>query len=132
MISRRRFVQQGSSFGCIFVLFLMKVAKAHALSSQGKSLFPGSFSDRSPCKQILSSTYLILPSTRKTLLDLSKIFGIIMIRSLLRKSCLFLGYSFKSRLNSHVPSTAGSVMTIGFSINKCLHSENQFDEREQD
>ena len=36
-INRRRIVQLGSSFGSISLLFLMKVAGAHAHSSQRKS-----------------------------------------------------------------------------------------------
>ena len=42
-ISRRGTEQQGSSFGSIFLLFPMKVAGAHANSSQGKSLALGSW-----------------------------------------------------------------------------------------
>ena len=40
-ISRRGIVQQGSS--SIFLLFSLKVAGAHAHSSQGKSPAPGSY-----------------------------------------------------------------------------------------
>ena len=40
--SRRGIVQLGTSLGSIFLLFPMKVAGAHAHSSQGKSPAPGS------------------------------------------------------------------------------------------
>ena len=40
VINRRGIVQQRSSFGSIFLLFPMKVAMAHASSSQGKSRAP--------------------------------------------------------------------------------------------
>ena len=33
------------------------------------------------------------------------------------------GHSFKPRPNSHALATVGSVMTIGLSINGCLHSK---------
>ena len=47
---------------------------------------------------------------------------------------MLLGYSFEPRpyTNSHALGTAGSVMTIGLSINGCSHSKNQFDEKELD
>ena len=37
-----------------------------------------------------------------------------------------------SPLYSRVFGTAGSVMTVGLSINRCLRLENQFDDRGQD
>ena len=37
-----------------------------------------------------------------------------------------------SHLSSRVFGTAGSVMTVGLSINRCLRLENQFDDRGQD
>ena len=42
VISRRRIVQIGSSFGSIFLLFPMKVATSHTHSGRGKSTAPGS------------------------------------------------------------------------------------------
>ena len=46
VISSRGFVQPGSNFGSIFLLFLIRVAEAHAHSNQGKSPAPpGSYSD---------------------------------------------------------------------------------------
>ena len=40
--------------------------------------------------------------------------------------------TFEPRSKSYAPGIAGSVMTIGLSINGCSHTENQFDDREQD
>ena len=54
------------------------------------------------------------------------------VRSLLSMRGMLLGYSFKTRPNSRALGIAGSVMTIGLSINGCSHSKNQFDGREQD
>ena len=46
---------------------------------------------------------------------------------------MLLGYSFEPRPKSRVLATAGSVMTIGLSLNGCSHSKKkQFDEIEQD
>ena len=45
---------------------------------------------------------------------------------------MLLGYSFEPRPYSSALGTAGSVMTVGLSINGCSHSKNQFDERELD
>ena len=42
VISRRGIVQQRSTFGSIFLLFPIKVARAHAHSSHGKSPVPSS------------------------------------------------------------------------------------------
>ena len=51
--------------------------------------------------------------------------------SLLSMRGMLLGYSFEPR--PRALGTAGSVMTIGLSMNRCLHSKkNQFDERKQD
>ena len=36
---------------------------------------------------------------------------------------MFLGNSFEPRRNSGVLATAGSVMTIGLSVNGCSHSK---------
>ena len=41
-------------------------------------------------------------------------------------------YSFDPRRNSLALAPAGSVMTIGLSKKGSSHSENQFDDREQD
>ena len=41
-ITRRGIAWQGSTFGSIFLLFPVKVARAHVHSSQGKSPTPGS------------------------------------------------------------------------------------------
>ena len=54
------------------------------------------------------------------------------VRSLLYMCCLLLGYSFEPRTNSRVLSAAGSVMTIGLSINGSSYSKNQFDEGKRD
>ena len=45
---------------------------------------------------------------------------------------MLLGYSFEPGPNSRALGTAGSVMTIGLSINGLSHAKNQFDERKQD
>ena len=45
------------------------------------------------------------------------------VRSMLSTRGMLLGYSFESRSNSRVPATAGSIMTIGLSINGCWHSK---------
>ena len=45
------------------------------------------------------------------------------LRSLLSRRGILLGYSFKPRPNSWLLATAGSVMTIGLSINGCSHSK---------
>ena len=45
------------------------------------------------------------------------------LRSLLSMRGILLGYSFKPRPNSWLLATAGSVMTIGLSINGCWHSK---------
>ena len=39
---------------------------------------------------------------------------------------------FEPRRNSRALGTAGSIMTIGVSINRCWHSKNWFDEIKQD
>ena len=39
---------------------------------------------------------------------------------------------FEARPNSRALRPAGSVMTIGLSINGFSHAKNQFDERKQD
>ena len=44
---------------------------------------------------------------------------------------MLLAYSFEPRPNSRALGTAGSVMTIGLSINGFSHAKNQFDERKQ-
>ena len=54
------------------------------------------------------------------------------VRSMLGMFCLSLGYSFLSRPNLRVLGTADSVTKFSLSINWCLYSENQFDERGQD
>jgi len=59
--SRRGIAQQGSTFGSIFLLFSMKVARVHAHSSQGKSPTPGSF------VTALMSTVLYLKLRRSVL-----------------------------------------------------------------
>jgi len=46
--------------------------------------------------------------------------------------CMLLGCSLEPRPNSHALGTVGSVMTIGLTINRCSHSKNQFNQREQD
>ena len=53
-------------------------------------------------------------------------------RPLLSMRDMLRGYSFEPRPNSHAVVTAGSLMTIGLSINGFSHSKNQFYEREQD
>ena len=45
------------------------------------------------------------------------------IRSLLSMRRMLLGYSFEPRPKRRMLATAGSVMTIGLSINLCSHSE---------
>ena len=45
------------------------------------------------------------------------------LRSLLSMRRILLGYSSKPRPNSWLLATAGSVMTIGLSINGCSHSK---------
>ena len=62
--------------------------------------------------------------SRKTLHESTKVF-VEQARHIARNS-------FKPRPNSWLLATAGSVMTIGLSINGCSHSKNRFDEREQD
>ena len=54
------------------------------------------------------------------------------VRSLSSMRYMLLGYSFEPRPYSRALGTAGSVMTIGLSINGCSHSKNQFDDRELD
>ena len=54
------------------------------------------------------------------------------VRSLLSMRGMLLGYSFKPRPNSRALGMAGSIMSIGLSINGCSHSRNQFDGRQQD
>ena len=53
------------------------------------------------------------------------------VRSWLSMRAMLLGHSFKPRPNSRALGIAGSVITIGLSINGCSHSENHFDGREQ-
>ena len=67
-----------------------------------------------PHQKSLSSACLILTYSRKTLHELSKIFV---------EHVLHVGIvkSFDPRPNSHVPDTAGSVLTIGLSTNRCFH-----------
>ena len=45
---------------------------------------------------------------------------------------MLLGYSLKPRPNSRALGMAGSVMTIGLSINGGSYSKNQFDEGKRD
>ena len=45
---------------------------------------------------------------------------------------MLLRYSFEPRPYRRALGTAGSVMTIGLSINGCSHSKNQLDEIKQD
>ena len=58
-----------------------------------------------PDQKSLSFAFSILVYSRKTLHESSKI---------------FVGYSFQPTPNSCVLATAGSTMTIGLSINRCL------------
>ena len=76
---------------------------------------------KSPCYQSLSFACLILVHSRKTRLNRG--------RSLLSMRDMLLGYSFEPRPNSRALSIADSVMTIGFSIDRCSHSKKQFDAR---
>ena len=48
---------------------------------------------------------------------------LIRVRSLLSMRCMLLGYSFEPRPNNCALGIAGSVMTIGLSINGCSHSK---------
>ena len=50
------------------------------------------------------------------------------IWSFLSLHCMLLGYSFKPRPNILAVDTVGSVVNIGLSIGRCLHSKTQFDE----
>ena len=45
---------------------------------------------------------------------------------------MLLGYSLEPRPNSRVLGMAGSVTTIGLSINGGLYSKKQFDEGKED
>ena len=47
------------------------------------------------------------------------------VRSLWSMPSIFLGYSFEPKRSSHSLTTVGSVMTIGLSINRCLHPKKQ-------
>ena len=49
------------------------------------------------------------------------------IWSFLSLHCMLLGYSFKPRPNILAVDTVGSVVNIGLSIGRCLHSKTQFD-----
>ena len=49
--------------------------------------------------------------------------GMNRVRSMLSTRGMLLGYSFEPRSSSRVPATAGSIMTIGLSINGCSHSK---------
>ena len=46
------------------------------------------------------------------------------VRSFMNMHSMLLGYSFETRPDSRALATAGSVMTIGLSTNRCLHSKN--------
>ena len=49
--------------------------------------------------------------------------GMNRVRSFVHMHSMLLGYSFETRPDSSALATAGSVMTIGLSINGCLHSK---------
>ena len=51
------------------------------------------------------------------------------VRFLLSMRCMLLTYTFEPRAHSRSLGMAGTVMTIGLSINGSLHSKVQFDER---
>ena len=62
----------------------------------------------SPCRQSLSFACSILGDPRKTLVSMR---------------CMLFRYSLKPSPKRRVLVTVGSVMTIGLSINRCLHSK---------
>ena len=68
-----------------------------------------------PYQKSLSLDSLVLTYLRKTMHELSKIF----VEHVLHVGLIIK--SFDPGPNSHVPDTAGSVLTIGLSINRCFH-----------
>ena len=54
------------------------------------------------------------------------------VRSLLNMRGTLLGYSLEPRSERRVRGTAGSVMTVRLSVNRCSHTKSQYDEFKQD